>query len=265
MNVEEIEHNPATNLTNLLEGQMAGVSVSPAQPTGRPGASTRIVIHGTNTFGTAGGAAKDVSPLYVVDGFVVEQEAFDMLDPSDIESFSVLKDASAAVYGARGANGVVLIQTKRGKEGKMRINYSGSYGVGDATQQTEMLSAYDQARILNVMNAETPDILFSDDELERTKNLNYDWLDDAWKLSSTTKNSITLSGGSEKVRYFAAGSHVYETGNFDNLDVTKYSYRLGLDADITKNITASVTLNIDNKIVDIPYNQSVGTNTMENL
>ncbi|HLW05995.1 MAG TPA: SusC/RagA family TonB-linked outer membrane protein, partial [Marinilabiliaceae bacterium] len=263
--VDELEDFPVTSITSLLDGKMAGVSVNPAQPTGRPGAPTRINIRGDNTFGLAGSVPKESDPLYVVDGFIVTQQEFDLLDPSEVESFSVLKDASAAVYGARGANGVVLIQTKRGKEGKMRINYSGSYGVGDATQQTEMLSAYDQARILNVMNAETPDILFSDDELERTKNLNYDWLDDAWKLSSTTKNSITLSGGSEKVRYFAAGSHVYETGNFDNLDVTKYSYRLGLDADITKNITASVTLNIDNKIVDIPYNQSVGTNTMENL
>lgn len=266
IDVDELEDFPVTSITSMLDGKMAGVSVNPSQPTGRPGTPSRINIRGDNTYGLAGEVPKESDPLYVVDGFIVTQQEFDLLDPSEVESFSVLKDASAAVYGARGANGVILIQTKRGKEGKMRINYSGSYGIGDATQQTEMLSAYDQARMLNTMNANnTEDILFTNDELERTKNLNYDWLDEAWKLSSTTKNSITLSGGSEKVRYFAAGSHVYETGNFDNLDVTKYSYRLGLDADITSNLSASITLSIDNKMVDIPYNQSVGTNTMENL
>ncbi|MGQ1948220.1 SusC/RagA family TonB-linked outer membrane protein [Geofilum sp. OHC36d9] len=266
ISVEELEDFPATSITSLLDGKMAGISVEPAQPTGRPGASTRIQVHGTGTFGTAGGASKEINPLYVVDGFVVTQEEFDLLDPSEVESFSVLKDASAAVYGARGANGVVLIQTKRGKEGKMKVSYSGSYGIGDATCQTEMLSAYDQAKMLNDRySANTDYTPFSDAELQETRNLNYNWLDDAWKLSSISRHSVTLSGGTDKVRYFAAGTHVYETGNFDNLDVTKYSYRLGLDIEVVKNLTASLTLSIDNKIVDIPYNQSVGTNTMENL
>lgn len=266
MNVEEIEHYPATNLTNLLEGQMAGVSVSPAQPTGRPGASTRIVIHGTNTFGTAGGAAKDVSPLYVVDGFVVEQEAFDMLDPSDIESFSVLKDASAAVYGARGANGVVLVQTRRGKEGRMRVNYSGSYGISDATQQTEMLSAYDQARMLNERYKNDANYIpFTANDLEQLRSVNHDWLDDAWQSSMISRHSVNISGGSDRVKYYGGGTYVYETGNFDNLDVTKFSYRLGIDAKLTSNLTASVSITIDNKDVMVPYTQSVGTNTMQNL
>lgn len=263
--VDELEDFPVTSITSLFDGKIPGVSVNPSQPTGRPGADTRITIRGTNTFGTAGGGPKESNPLYVVDGFIVSQSEFDLLDPSEIESISVLKDASAAVYGARGANGVILITTKRGKEGKMRVNYSGSYGIGDATQQTPMLSAYDHARMFNDANPNKPEEHFTPEELELAKKLNYDWLDEAWQLSSTVKNSITLSGGSDKVKYFAGGNHVYESGNFKNLDVTKYSYRLGLDANLTKNLSASVTLSIDNKTVDIPYNQSVGTNTMENL
>lgn len=263
--VEELEDFPVTSITSLFDGKIPGVSVNPSQPTGRPGADTRINIRGVNTFGTAGGGLKESNPLYVVDGFIVSQSEFDLLDPSEIESISVLKDASAAVYGARGANGVILITTNRGKEGKMRVNYSGSYGIGDATEQTPMLSAYDHARMFNDATPDKPEQHFTDEELELAKTLDYNWLDEAWKLSSTTKNSITLSGGSDKVKYFAGGNHVYETGNFNNLDVTKYSYRLGLDADLTNNLSASVTVSIDNKTVDIPYNQSVGSNTMENL
>ena len=266
----ELEDYPATNLTSLLDGKMPGVSISPAQPTGRPGASTRLKIRGDISFGTANSGSKEVAPLYVVDGFIMDQDAFDVIDPSEIESISVLKDASASVYGARGANGVVLVKTKRGKGGKLRVSYSGSYGVGDATRQTETLSAYDHARMLNATNRDKGDYTaLTNSELDALKGLDYNWLDNAWKLSSQEKHSINISGGSDDITYFMAGNYLKETGNFDDLDVVRYSYRMGLDFKIAKGLKGAVTLAIDNKNINIPYlklgGQDNAGNTMENV
>lgn len=267
ISAKELEDIPVTNLTNLLEGRLAGVSVSPAQPTGNPGASTRIKIRAETTFGTSGGGFKDPAPLYIVDGFEVTQEEYDVLDPSEIESFSVLKDASAAVYGSKGANGVILVKTKRGKEGKIRISYSGSYGINDATQQTEMLSAYDHARILNARySGYDPNYqVISTEELEAMKNQNNDWLAKAWEQSSVSRHTINVSGGSDRIKYYGGGSYVYTGGNFPRMGVGKYSYRLGLDAKITDDITASVTFSLDSRDFKRPYLSGTGTNTMEGL
>ena len=261
----EIEDIPAVSMTNLLEGRMAGVSVSPAQPTGNPGASTRVKIRATTTFGNSGAGAKDPSPLYIVDGFEVSQEQFDILDPSEIESYSVLKDASAAVYGSKGANGVVLVKTKRGKEGKLSVNYSGSYGIMDATMQTEMLSAYDHARAINARYPDDTTALISASELEAMKNQNFNWLDEAWQKSMVTRHTLNFSGGTDKVRYYAGGTFNYTEGNFPELGVGKFSYRLGLDADITKDLTISATISLDNRDYKRPYISGVGSNTMEDL
>ncbi|MBN2165162.1 MAG: SusC/RagA family TonB-linked outer membrane protein [Marinilabiliaceae bacterium] len=264
LDAKEIEDIPATSLSSLLNGRMAGVYAGAGQSSGMPGNPTRVYVRlEEKTFGTAGDAPKDASPLYIIDGFRVGQNEFDVLDPSQIESISVLKDASASVYGSSGANGVILVKTKRGKEGKLRISYSGSYGISDATQQTEMLSAHDHASMLNIQNAGRNDGPISEEELGLLSGYDYNWLDDAWKLSSISRNTINLSGGSEKVNYFIGGSHVYETGNFDNLDVTKYSYRIGLDAEIVDGLKASVTVSVDNNSRKYPYFEgSEGGSTM---
>lgn len=263
----QFEDIPATSLSSLLEGRMAGVYVSPAQPTGNPGASTRITIRGETTFGTSGSGAKDPAPMYIVDGFEVSQEQYDALDPSEIESFSVLKDASAAVYGSKGANGVLLVKTKRGKEGKLRVNYSGSLGIGDATMQTEMLSAYDQARMINARYKDDP--LFtgfvSAEELEAMKSQNNNWLNQAWQKSAVSRHTLNFSGGSERVKYFAGGTYLYTEGNFPQMGVGKYSYRLGLDAKITDDLSVSATISLDNRDFKRPYLSGTGANTMEDL
>lgn len=265
ISAEEIEDIPAVSMTNLLEGRMPGVSVSPAQPTGNPGASTRVKIRTETTFGNSGAGAKDPSPLYIVDGFEVSQSQFDILDPSEIESYSVLKDASASVYGSKGANGVILVKTKRGRVGKLRLSYSGSVGVSDATTQTEMLSAYDHARIINARYADDTSKLISSAELEDMKNQNFDWLDEAWQQSMVTRHTVNISGGSNSIRYFAGGTYVRTEGNFPDMGVGKYSYRIGLDANITKQLKASATVSIDNRDFKRPHISGVGSNTMEDL
>ena len=269
MSSQEIQDIPVTNLTDLLEGRMAGVSVAPYQPTGNPGASTRIQIRTETTFGTSGGTRKEASPLYIVDGFIVTQEEWDVMDQSVIESFSVLKDASAAVYGSAGANGVILVKTKRGKEGKISVNYAGSFGFRDATTQTEMLSAYDHARMINARYRYYPDFeekyMFSNEELEAVRGLNNDWLNEAWQPSTESKNNITVSGGNDRLTYFASGVYQYTEGNFPNMGIGKHSYRLGIDTKITDNLKASVTLAIDNRDFKRPFMTSEGFDTMEGL
>ncbi len=266
MTSKEIEDIPVSNMTNLLEGRLAGVHISPAQPTGNPGADTRVKIRAETTFGLAGGTFKDETPLYIIDGFDASQSDFEMLDPSEVESISVLKDASAAVYGSKGANGVILVKTKRGKEGKLRLSYSGSQGFMDATQQTEMLSAYDHARMLNARYKD--DVSFeqiSDHELNMMKDLDYNWLADAWQPSSISRHSVNVSGGNEKVQYYCGGTYVYTEGNFPGLGVGKHSYRLSLDAEIFQGMKAAVTLNLDSRDYKRPYYTGAGNNTMEDF
>lgn len=266
MTTKDIEDIPVSNMTNLLEGRLAGVHVSPAQPTGNPGAQTRLRIRTETTFGESGGGEKDPTPLYVIDGFDASQSDFEMLDPTEVESISVLKDASAAVYGSKGANGVILVKTKRGKEGKLKVSYSGSFGIMDATTQTEMLSAYDHARMLNAEVEDKPTASIIDDhELEMMKNLDYNWLDAAWKKSSISRHTINVNGGSDKVKYFASGTYVYTEGNFKNLGVGKFSYKLGLDANLTSRLKASITMSVDNRDYERPYYSGSGANTQEDL
>lgn len=250
ISAEEVEDIPAANLSTILEGRMAGVHIG--QATGRPGASTNLRIRIENTYSGIN------EPLYVIDGFIRDKTIFDILDPSEIESISILKDASAAVYGARGAYGVVLVKTKMGKEGRTKINYSGSVGVSDVTQITEMISAYDHATMLNEMWKITDpgnydNLKYTDYELDAFRNLDYDWLDGAWKPSSLTRHTINISGGTERVRYFSGGSYYYETGNFKNLDVNKYTIRLGMEADIFKGLTAGLNISLNSKQVQLPF------------
>jgi TonB-dependent SusC/RagA subfamily outer membrane receptor len=123
MNVNDIRSIPVGNLSNALAGRLSGVTVTNTGG-GRPGNSANITVRARGTW-------NNTNPLYVIDGVARDKRAFDMLNSSDIESFSILKDAAAAsVYGARAANGVVLITTRKGKEGKPVISYSGSTGVG---------------------------------------------------------------------------------------------------------------------------------------
>ncbi|WP_169788222.1 SusC/RagA family TonB-linked outer membrane protein [Rufibacter tibetensis] len=262
LNPAEVQDIPAANLSTLLQGRMPGVNVG--QSSGRPGAGTSLSIR------TRGSWTAE-EPLYVIDGFIREggegKEAFDLLDPSEVESISILKDAAAAVYGARGAGGVVLVKTKTGKAGKAKINYSGSYGINDARQVVDVLNAYDHAllvnnrlRITNPTNYATNKDWFTDDELDQFKTLDHNWLDGAWGNSSTVRHTLNMSGGSNRVRYFGGGSYYKENGNLEGAQYQKYTLRLGLDADITDNLTASFNLSSNNDVDRRPFNREDGGN-----
>lgn len=256
MKASDIEDIPVANLSTALQGRLAGVKVG--QATGKPGAATSLQIRTTTSYGKV-----PEEPIFVIDGVIYDyryggQERFDLLDPSEIESISVLKDASAAVYGTRASGGVILVTTKRGKEGKPKIKYNASYGISQPIRIPEMLSAYEHASMINHIYdiddvPQAPWDYFAEDELEHFKTHEYDWLDGIIKNAHQTRHTLNVSGGSERVRYFAGGSYYYETGNLDKLNVTKYSLRTNIDADITKNITASLGISLGEKKRSEPY------------
>lgn len=141
INSDAIANVPAANLSNALSGRLSGVSIT--QTAGKPGGGSSVSIR-------ADGDLEQHSPLYVIDGVVRDKFAFDGLDASEVENLSVLKDgASAAIYGSRAANGVILVTTKKGKVGKPTISYTGSVGISEATKIPDMFNAYEQALYTN--------------------------------------------------------------------------------------------------------------------
>jgi TonB-linked SusC/RagA family outer membrane protein len=256
--MKEVEDIPAANLASVLAGTMPGVHVS--EPTGNPLGNATISIRINGSFSSSG------DPLYVIDGFIRDIDAFNMMDPSEIESISVLKDASASIYGVRGSNGVVLVSTKKGKAGKPKVSYSGSYGSNQGVQMPEMMSAYQQGVSLNdLWNQEIKYMyndqntknrtFFSDNELEKMKSLDYNWLQMGWRNSNNTRHTLNVTGGSSDVRYFIGASYMFADGNFSNLSVNRYGIKFGVDADITKNLKGSFSMDYSQKDSNQPLNQ----------
>lgn len=251
---EEIKDIPAGDLSSTLKGKLSGVTIDRA--TGKPGAVSTFQIRESSSYGPAA-----ETPLFVIDGIVRDQDAFDILDPTEVESISVLKDAAASVYGVRAAGGVVVIKTKGGKKGKPKINYSGSYGIGQGTDIPKMLTAYEHAKMLNDINDLKKSVdhqsvavssYFSDDELESFKNTDYNWLNEMWKNAYQTRHTLNLSGGNEKLTYFASGAVYNETGNIHQVTLDRYSLRTNIEGEIVKGLKANFGLSYDQKATQQP-------------
>lgn len=255
---KELEDIPMKDLASTLMGTMPGVNVG--EVSGSPTANAKITIRTSGSWNAE-------EPLYVIDGFIRDAEAFNVLDPSEVENISILKDASAAVYGSRASGGVILVTTKRGKEGKTKVTYSGSYGVSIGSNVPEMMSAYEHASTLNQLYdaqyrwdateiANNANKYFTADELQAYQGLNHDWLGMGWKNSGNTRHTLNVNGGSDRVKYFVGGSYMWQDGNFKNLNTNRVSARIGVDAKLTKNLNASFNLNFSNKQTELPYNNN---------
>jgi TonB-dependent starch-binding outer membrane protein SusC len=198
---EEITATPALRVEQALQGRTAGVQIT--NQSGQPGEAPTIRIRGAGTTGNA-------DPLYVVDGMVVG--GIDYLNPGDIESIDVLKDAaSAAIYGARAANGVVLITTKKGKAGAMNVTYSGYYGIQNVAKQIEMLGAEDYRMLMNegARNAGLSEPF----DLNEIPKHNTNWQDQLFvKDAPMTNHEISVLGGTEKSTYASSISYFSQQG-----------------------------------------------------
>ncbi|GHE41445.1 SusC/RagA family TonB-linked outer membrane protein [Sphingobacterium griseoflavum] len=247
---EELMDIPAPNIAGALRNRIAGLGVSEAS--GRPGARITLNVRNSTTSAAGQTIGSTSEPLYIIDGITVSSDVFDNLDASMVENITVLKDASAAIYGASGAKGVILVTTKRGKVGKPSISYNGYAGITDAARKPDMLSAYELGVMLNEgyrMNNAPADRYFSDADLNYLKGLNVDsWYDQLWQASLMQRHNLSISGGSEKVTFFVGGGYQNENGNYAGTKQDKYTFRSGLQATIIDGLRADVNFNIDNRI-----------------
>jgi len=277
VDMDDVKDLSAGGLASTLSGLVNGLSVSGGD--GRPGENARLSIRDVNSLGEIGSTSQQ--PLFVIDGYIYPNdvkvgnssqnlgaEAFNNLDASEVESITVLKDASAAVYGARAANGVILVTTKKGKLGAPRISYSGTFGFTDEVARPKMLSAYDYGRLYNAIAAADPRNttlnhktgLYQADELEAMKGLDYDLLDKYWSTGFTQKHAMNISGATENVSYFAGMSYFDQDGNLGKLDYNRWNYRAGVDVKISKWLSAGLTVNGDYGTKDKPLLKVGGTN-----
>lgn len=213
---EELNAFPATNVLQAMSGRAAGVQVS--QNNGAPGGSISVRIRGTNSIQGSN------EPLYVVDGFPLSASNPTVLNNSNIESIEVLKDASAtAIYGSRGANGVVLITTKRGKQGKTIVDFETSYSVQKLRKKLDMMNAREYAQFYNLQAAN--DGLaqrFTEEEIANFGE-GFDWQDLIFRTAPMQNHNLTVSGGNDRTMFAVGMSMFGQEGIIKGSDYDRYS------------------------------------------
>jgi TonB-linked SusC/RagA family outer membrane protein len=222
----DVNAYPATNLVQSLAGRAAGVYVS--QNTGAPGSPISVRVRGTNSIQGSN------EPLYVVDGFPYSGNPT-LLNNADIESIEVLKDASAtAIYGSRGANGVVLISTKRGKAGRVSVSYDGYYGTQTIRKKIDLMNATEYANFYNEQAANdglAPH--FTQDQINGFGK-GTDWQDLTFQKAPVQNHAITVSGGTDKTRFSLSASNFNQDGIIIGSDYVRNALRFNLSSDIGK-------------------------------
>jgi len=254
VSTKELLQSPAANLSNALAGRLSGLTT--IQNTGQPGKDdASLYIRGRSTWVNA-------SPLYIVDG--VERENFTQVDANEVESISILKDASAtAVYGVRGANGVLIISTKRGKEQKPIVSLSAQYGVQQPTRLPNYLGSYETAKLRNESylndGYSASQLPFQPNALEafRTHSDPYHYPDVDW-YKEVLKNyapqgqyNLNVRGGTKTARYFISTGYLFQDGLFNtnmnsdyntNFQFNRFNFRSNLDIDVSKELTLSINI-----------------------
>lgn len=260
VDMDNLLNSPVGSFDQTLGGRVAGVNVSSGE--GQPGGTMNIVIRGNNSL------TQDNSPLYVIDGFPVEDASLaSTINPSDIESLDILKDASAtAIYGARGANGVVIITTKKGKVGKPQLKYEGSFGFQNITKKIPLMDAYefvklqtelypsDADRYYLTMHDVNGNIILDENSQPIKYSLDYyktapqyAWQDEIFRTAWQQNHNVSLMGGSEGVRYTASLSYFDQDGVILCSNYQRFQSRMNTNvrhgkwnASITANYSRSV-------------------------
>lgn len=257
---KDLVNKPVANVTAALQGVLPGLTV--VRGSGKPGSEG----YGIRVRGFT--SANSANALVLVDG--IEQD-MNLLDPSDIESISVLKDASAsAIYGARAAGGVILVTTKQGAAGKMKISLSSNYGINITARQPQRLDSWDEQLLIDEarLNA-TGAAEFNAEQYEWLKNPNFDWrpnpTQDRWeyygnnnwiiegmdKINHQQNHSISISGGEQRINYLVSAAYYKRDGvlRYGPDDNKRNNIKLNLNADLTKNITMKFTAGYINSLV----------------
>lgn len=249
-NMKDLLSAPVASFDQALGGRIAGVNVSSGE--GMPGSTMNITIRGNNSL------TQDNTPLYIIDGFPVEDPAqAAALNPNDIESTNILKDASAtAIYGSRGANGVVVITTKQGKIGKPQISYDGSFGISQVTKTLDMMSGYEFVKLQNEIEpTRTAERYFMDYNgkqwtLDDYRNVpEADWQDAIFRTAWSHNHNLRLTGGTEGVRYNASLSYYNQDGILLETGYERLQARMNTTVKhekLTMNLNANFSRSIQN-------------------
>lgn len=234
---EEINSYPSANVLQALSGRAAGVQV--LQSTGAPGTGPSVRIRGQNSI------QGENEPLYVVDGFPISGSNPTLLNNSDIESIEILKDASAtAIYGSRGANGVVLITTKQGKAGKTMVDFETSYSTQSLRKKLDLMNAREYALLNNEQAVnDNLDPYFTQDEINAL-GAGYDWQDLVFQSAPMKTASLNVRGGNQKTQFTVSGSAFGQEGIVKGSDYNRYSLRANVNHEISDKfrVTLSSTL-----------------------
>lgn len=270
VNAKDINNVPMSSLDQILQGKVPGMSV--VSSSGQPGQSASVVIRG---IGSVNGTT---TPLYVMDGIPIEGGYFQTINQEDIETVNVLKDASAkALYGSRGSNGVIVITTKKGKKGKLSVNYSSQYGFSTLTQPIfEMMDARERLRFEEEVGLETgrdigpgwrlspknPDYVTQSTAwqqnaghvLDSLRNVNTDWRDLFFQNGRFMEQQLSLSGGNDNVQTYNALSLWNEDGIVKETGLNRYSLRSNTNINYGK-FTAGINLNLGYSDSKFTYNE----------
>jgi TonB-linked SusC/RagA family outer membrane protein len=236
--VEELQKAPVRSFEEALAGRIAGVQVSSND--GQPGAAYNINIRGTNSL------TQDNSPLYVIDGFPIEGANNNNINPADIESIDVLKDASAtAIYGARGANGVIIITTKRGKSGVPVVSFDAFYGVNGTTKQQALLSPYEFVRLMKeTFSAYTDTTYLKNTTLDAYKNVSgINWQDEVLRNAPFQNYNVAVRGGSNGSNYSISLNALNQQGVVIGSGFRRYQGRLVMDQKVNDKLKVGVNMN----------------------
>lgn len=242
----DIASIPVSNLSNTLAGRIPGATI--INNSGFVGATSSIQIRGVGTFNST-------APLYVIDGVVRDKIAFDVLDPNEVESISILKDAaSAAVYGARSANGVIVVKTKSGKAQKPQFSYTGTMATDRTTRPVQSYTAteeleyrMDEAETFGNVNPVTQE------QLEYFKDKSFQLMDYIWKNPASQQHDFSINGGGDNITYYMMGGLNKANGSFKNTDYGRYNFRSNVTAKINDYMKLNFNLSGNQRVIDRFY------------
>ena len=231
MDNKAFKDQPITQASDALNGRMSGVNVV---SDGIPGGSVKIRVRGSNSI------TKSNDPLYVVDG-MVRESGLDGINPEDIQSMQVLKDASStAIYGSRGANGVVIVTTKTGVKGETRITFDASYGFSKATNLPKMMSTKDYAQALIDYNGKTQNEV--KDYLDGT-NPGIDWVDVMFRNGQTQNYKLVFTKGTDGMQSYISANYMKHEGTLEGSQYERFAAKANIKSKLTEWLNVTVDLN----------------------
>ncbi len=238
VDIKDFNKAPVASFDEALAGRVAGVQVSSNE--GQPGSAVNIVIRGANSL------TQSNSPLYVIDGFPIEDPTNAAINPQDIQSMDILKDASAtAIYGSRGANGVIIIETKKGKAGKSVIGFNTSFGMQKITKTMDLMSPYEFVALQQEIDQTVANTKYlSNRTLESYREeKGFDWQDEVFRTAPMQIHNLSISGGNNQTKYVISGSGLDQSGILLNSGLSRYQGRFSLDQAVSDKFKVGLNAN----------------------